>query len=188
MDPAPVISPVISAATAFASLVFAHGGLQKVADPGRLEGVLASYGLIPGPVVGAARRALPLVELSTAVLLVLPATRVAGAFAAAALFLGYAFAMGVNLARGRTDIDCGCGGAPERIGWGKVARNLVLSAVLAATTLSPEPVAPSSMVIGWALALPAFLAWGALGQAMANADRIRADRETLLQGLLGAGL
>jgi hypothetical protein len=47
------------------------------------------------------------------------------------LLLAFAAAMAINLARGRSDIDCGCfiGVQKQRISWPLVVRNLVLASL-----------------------------------------------------------
>jgi len=47
----------------------------------------------------------------------------------------------INVQRGRTNIDCGCGGVEgkQRLSWSLVARNGVLVGALAAATLVPAP-------------------------------------------------
>jgi hypothetical protein len=53
-------------------------------------------------------------------------------------------AVAINLARGRADIDCGCGGAEgrQRLSWGLVARNTILMAVL---VIGAEPTGPRAL-------------------------------------------
>jgi hypothetical protein len=52
----------------------------------------------------------------------------------------FAVAMAVNLVRGRTQIDCGCslgyGGGPS-LGWGLIARNLAIAALLVCGPVAP---------------------------------------------------
>ncbi len=71
----------------------------------------------------------------------IPATRAPAAGLGIALLLAYAGAIGVNLRRGRTELDCGCGGADERrpIAAWMVVRNLVLAAGLAVLALPWQP-------------------------------------------------
>ena len=54
-----------------------------------------------------------------------------------ALLLSYAAGIGMNLARGRVDLDCGCAGFTDRrpIAAWMVWRNLLLSLLLASTLL-----------------------------------------------------
>ena len=65
----------------------------------------------------------------------------------AILLLAFAWAMAVNLRRGRAAIDCGCalGLLKERISWPLVARNLLLAAaaaVIAVSTPTRRPLSP----------------------------------------------
>ena len=105
-----------TALAAFVALVLARAALHKAGDPARFEGVLADYRLAPEAALPGLRRAIPLAEAACALAMVLPASRAAGGLASAVLLLVYAAAMGINLARGRREIDCGCGGPPEPLG------------------------------------------------------------------------
>ena len=51
------------------------------------------------------------------------------ALAAAVLLTVYSCAIAINLLRGRRDLDCGCGGPPQRLHPGLVGRNLALVAM-----------------------------------------------------------
>jgi hypothetical protein len=87
--------------------------------------------------------AVPAAEAAVAVLLVAPATSAIGKAGAVALMVAYAAAIGVNLARGRRHIDCGCAGPRARrpIGAGLVVRNALLAAV-ALAALAPVHARP----------------------------------------------
>jgi len=76
-------------------------------------------------------------EAAAAALLPVPASRPAGALLAAALLASYAVAIGANLRRGRTRIDCGCFGAGARasIGPWMMIRNLLLALLVLAAAL-----------------------------------------------------
>lgn len=108
--------------------IFLPSALSKLRAMDELEGIVADYRLLPEPFVRPVARVLPVAEILAGGLPLLPPTRALGAVLAIALFLLFAAAMAINLARGRTEIDCGCfiGRQKERIGWGLVARNLVL--------------------------------------------------------------
>ena len=58
--------------------------------------------------ISIAQRLLPACELITAALLLLPATQFLGSLLALMLLSLYGAAMGINLYRGKTAIDCGC--------------------------------------------------------------------------------
>jgi hypothetical protein len=63
--------------------------------------------------------------------MLIPGGQPAGAVIAVALLALYAGAMGVNILRGRTRIECGCGGAPNLLSPVLLARNAVLAAIAA---------------------------------------------------------
>jgi hypothetical protein len=109
---------------------------------------------------------------------VIPFTARAAMVAAAVLLLVYAAAIGINLARGRRDIDCGCMGPANRqllSGW-LLLRNGLLAAIAligAAIPGTRELHAADFALIGLAL-LGAAALYGAMNQLMANAPRLDA--------------
>ena len=119
------------------ALLLGDAAGHKLRDPARFRSALAGYRLMPEALVVPAGLGIVAAELLAAVLLVLPSRRAVGAAMAAALMGAYALAMGVNLLRGRTRIDCGClgFGRTERIAWWMVARNAVLAAAGLGTML-----------------------------------------------------
>lgn len=138
---------VVWTATLLTAGIFLPSAASKLRAMDEFEGVLADYRLLPEFLVRPVARALPVLELAAGLLVLLPPTRPAGGALAAGLLLIFALAMAVNLARGRTEIDCGCflGRQKERIGWPLVARNLMLVA-LAAPLLVAEGAAPPTVV------------------------------------------
>lgn len=108
---------------------------HKLRDRGTFEGQLGAYELLPESLVHAGSRAAPLIELAAALFLLARSEH--AAFAGTALFLLYGIAIAVNLARGRREIDCGCGGPDgvQALHWALVARNLVLALGAAAIAL-----------------------------------------------------
>jgi hypothetical protein len=121
------------------ALVMLAAAWHKFSDPEVFAGSLAGYRLLPQALVTPVARLLPAVEALLAVGILVPVTRAAALLALAALVLLYAAAMGINLVRGRHDIDCGCGGAAHLLSWGLVARNVVLAgAALAASRPTVE--------------------------------------------------
>lgn len=127
--------------------IFLPSAVSKLRAMDEFEGVLADYRLLPETLVRPVARVLPALELAAGLLVLLPPTRPSGGALAAGLLLLFALAMAVNVARGRTEIDCGCflGRQKERIGWPLVARNLVLVA-LALPLLAAEGAAPPGVV------------------------------------------
>jgi len=124
------------------ALVMLAAAWHKLSAPEEFVGALAAYQLIPDTVVWPVARLLPVVEALLGVGLLVPVTRQAALLGVAALVLLYAVAMGINLARGRRSIDCGCGGAAHPLSWGLVGRNLVLAA---AATLASRPTLERTM-------------------------------------------
>lgn len=124
------------AATIVAAILFA-GAAHKLRAPHRFARQLEDYELLQGGLVGITARLLPVAELMTAIALLLPITRSAGALAAAVLLGAYTVAIAINLARGHRDIDCGCSGPGlERpLGGALIVRNLVLLALVGVAML-----------------------------------------------------
>lgn len=160
----------------FLALVLLVAALHKLREPGRFVAVLDAYHLLPRAIVPAVAHAVPVGEVVVGLLLL--AGSAAGATGATALFGVYGLAIGINLARGRRDLDCGCGGhgARQPIAPWMLARNAVLLAC-AAALLGPE----RSRALTWldgATALPATLALFAMYAAV---ERLGANREAVVR-------
>jgi uncharacterized membrane protein len=122
--------PVLSlVALLLLAAIFATAAVTKLKEPAVFAGVVEQYDLLPHFLVRPFAYALPILELAAALGLLLPATRAPAAAVLILLLLAFAAAMAVNLARGRSDIDCGCfiGLLRQRISWALVVRNLVLA-------------------------------------------------------------
>lgn len=137
------------------ALLLGGTALAKLRDPRGFAAAVAGYRLLPAALAGPAAALFVAAELALAAgLWIAPAPAASGA---AALLALYALAIGVNLARGRRDIDCGCGGpfGRQALSEALVLRNLVLAGAALAAGL---PVAPRAL--GWldALTLGASLA------------------------------
>jgi hypothetical protein len=169
----PVVVVILRAALA---LLFVSASAHKLRDPIAFRAALDGYGLLPAAPARVAARALPFAELGCAVALALPRTGVAGALLAVALLALYALAMGVNLLRGRRDLDCGCmgPGARGRIGGALVLRNAILAAAALATLL---PVVPRALA--WIDALTVVGAVAALAALYAASERLLAAAPAL---------
>ncbi len=130
-------------ASAFA-LLFAHAAWHKWRELPRFAATLAAYRLLPRSLGAAGGYLVPLAESAVAMLLLVPAARPAAALLGVGLLLAYAFAIAVNLRRGRRDLDCGCTGPLDRrpIAAWMVWRNALLAIVLAAVAQpwSPRPI------------------------------------------------
>ncbi len=134
------IDPAIGYLLAVAlALIFGASGLLKLRDPALFAAALANYALLPRWSERAFAWTLPIAEIGAAAAVLFPMTRAIAAAALALLLVVFSAAIAINLARGRTDIDCGCFGPAlrqELSGW-LVARNLILMIVAAALAM-PE--------------------------------------------------
>ena len=111
---------------ALALILFA-AAWHKFSEPDVFAGALQAYQLLPAAAVNPVARVLPWLEAGIGVAMLVPATRDPALLAFAALILGYAAAMAINLLRGRRQIDCGCGGEVHPLSWGLLLRNGVLA-------------------------------------------------------------
>lgn len=121
------------------TLLWIVAAIHKLRDPSAHETAVAQYALIPEWAVPATAAVLPWAELAIGVGLIF--ARPVAASASAGLLLVYALAIGINLARGRTDIDCGCSGPALRqpLSFRLVGRNVVLIAASGALLLPASP-------------------------------------------------
>lgn len=112
-------------------LVFVVAGVSKLRHRDLLPGVIANYRLLPEAAVAPAALLLPIAELLVGAALIAGESLFAP-LSAIALLLIFAAAMAVNLRRGRSHIDCGCGRSHLRqpLSWALVVRNVALAAAL----------------------------------------------------------
>lgn len=131
------------------------GALAKLGRPGRFRRTLHDYRLLPEAAVAPAGRAVPVVEIALAGMLLLLPFAAMPRLGAAAMLLSFAMAMAVNLLRGRAHIDCGCGSREQPIGWLLVARNVALAAGVAAAPVVAVPplLAAQALAAGLLVAL-----------------------------------
>lgn len=106
-----MISPVLAVifSLVLAVILFA-GASHKWRAPHRFARQIDDYALLPGPAVAFAARVVPVLEVLIGLALLVPGLRAWGAAGAALLLALYTGAIGINLFRGRRDIDCGCSG------------------------------------------------------------------------------
>lgn len=139
----------VVAATVLVVVILARAAWHKTSQFLPSVGFAQDYGVLPEALVPTALRLLALAEAATVLLLLLPATRQIGGLGAAGLFLGYGLLMALALSRGKTRIDCGCGGAPQIVSGATVARNAVLAGVALAIAAAPlQVVGPWGAALG----------------------------------------
>lgn len=175
----PVIDPILLTIAHYAvALLFLGSAYAKAANFAVFRATLAEYKLVPSVLVGLAAFAFAVAELLIGVGALVTTTAAPAMLAAAGLLCVYALAIGINLARGRRDIDCGCTGPATRqllSGW-LLVRNAGLVALAATGTLasSGRPLGPADwVVVGLGLAALITL-YAAINQLMANVPRLDA--------------
>ena len=130
----------------FLAALFARALHGKLRAPGEFVAAIRGYQLLPPVLVGVAAAGLLAVEAVIVALLLLPSLAPGAAVAAAGLLLVYAAAIGINLARGRRDIDCGCTGPLRRQSLHEllIGRNLVYAGL---ASLAALPL--GARALGW---------------------------------------
>lgn len=138
-----LLDPVIAMASqASIAALFAAATWHKLRDWPRIGGVIFGYRLLPQ---GAS---LPAAAVLIGFELVVAAGSLVSRqvlFGAAALLLGYAFAIGLNILRGNDRIDCGCTGylaATPRLKWAMCLRNggiALIGVMVACADVSTRP-------------------------------------------------
>ena len=136
------------AASVCTGLVFLLAAAGKLRHRQLLPGVIANYRLLPDALVAPAAVLLPVTELVIGVAL-LVGSRPLAPIAAIALLLVFAGAMAINIRRGRTQIDCGCGhdGLRQGLSWPLAVRNVVLAGALALRLPGGEALATSEIMV-----------------------------------------
>lgn len=172
------------------TLLLVTAGWHKLSDRLRFQGILQGYRLLPAPLVPVAALVLGILEMLLGIAWAAGWQPVLVAIATASLLFVYAAAMAVNIARGRSYIDCGCGfssvkgvinneNGTQQISMTLVLRNAVLASI---ALLSIMPA--TERVLGWvdyigiALAcLTLMLLYGAFNQLTINRNAIDSWRK-----------
>lgn len=95
------------------SVIFAMlllwASLHKFSDRLQFQGILTAYQLLPAALLPLLALFIPIVELSLGLAWLTGFQNETVALATVVLLASYTFAMGINIFRGNTEIDCGCG-------------------------------------------------------------------------------
>jgi hypothetical protein len=126
--------------TVFVALIFARAAFHKLTGFTEFTGFVADYRLLPGRLVVPASMVVVGAELLAVLLEFVPGLQGWGLAVAAGMLGLYGVAMGINILRGRTFIECGCGGAVQPLSWALVGRNAVL-VLLAVVGIATGPYA-----------------------------------------------
>lgn len=167
---------VLRAFALAAALVLIAAALQKLRDWPPFRAAVADYRLVPDSLVVPVALAVPPAELLAGVALTVETLRIPGAWLAGAVIGASTAAVAINVLRGRTHIDCGCGGIEGRqpLSWALVVRNVVLVAGLVAGTAVTASLQAGALAYSTLAA--ATLAWLAL---YAAASQLIANRPLL---------
>jgi len=140
-------------------LVFVLAAVQKIQNWRIFSGVVANYRLLPEVLVTSVAALLPPAEMLVGVLLLSAQVRPFGALAAIVLLGLFAAAMAINLRRGRSHIDCGCGRAilKQNLRWALVARNAGLAVLLLPACVVTQSMTVTTLLTGVAAGLGLFL-------------------------------
>jgi uncharacterized membrane protein YphA (DoxX/SURF4 family) len=159
-----------------AGLVFASAGVQKLRHRTVLRGVISNYRLLPDFAVAPVAAVQPPVEMVLGFLLLAGLVRPWASLGAMLMLTLFAAAMAINIRRGRSHIDCGCGGPSLRqaLRWSLVARNLLLAAALL-PSLAVTDVLPLPVVAAGAGAGAVFFVLYAVANALAALPRRNAS-------------
>ncbi|MTH78030.1 MauE/DoxX family redox-associated membrane protein [Paracoccus aestuariivivens] len=149
------LAPITAVAlTTFVALILIRSVWHKSQAFLETVGFAQGYGLVPDGWTPAIVRTLTVTEAAIVLALLVPPLHAAAGLMAAGLFAGYGLLMAVALSRGQTEIDCGCGGAPQRISGVTLARNAVLTALaLGIATMPSGGLGPVAVLTGIAAGL-----------------------------------
>lgn len=131
-------------------VVFLLAGLAKLPRRHEFEATVRGYELLPPGWVPTVARSVPAVELVAGGFLLVGFETRWIALVTAVVLAAFTSAVVVNLVRGR-ELDCGCYavGAPRRIGWVLVARNVgFLALALIVVISAPRVLGVDEVVLG----------------------------------------
>lgn len=159
------------------ALLFATAASQKLRNFGDFRDTVENYDLLADFLLAPATVVVTGLELGIVAALLYPPAAPAGSAAAIGLLSCYIVAIGINLARGRRSIDCGCGGQSLRqpISEWLVLRNLALVAMawLAGGAVVARDVTVWDYLLGLFALIALSLLYVATEHLLANAPRIR---------------
>ena len=130
----------------FLAATFARALSGKLRSPTEFASAIRGYELIPATLVGSFTALLLAIECLLVPTLLIPAFSNLSASAAAGLLCLYTLGIGINLVRGRRDIDCGCAGPRNRQNLHEllIVRNLVYAGFALAAAMPT-----GTRALGW---------------------------------------
>ena len=152
--------------------IFAVALRHKVVAWPRFKASFAAYKIVPDALVGLVAGGLVIAESIALIGLLL--LQPLGLLLGGGLLAIYAMAIGINVARGRRHIDCGCGDEPTPVSLILIVRNAVLiSLAITAYTLQPglQGLSMWTAIVALSAVLVAFGIYLAMEQLIANRGR-----------------
>jgi hypothetical protein len=171
---------ILLAARILGAGIFVQAAAGKWRHRDEYAGIVANYRIVPAPWVGTAAWTVLVLEVLVASSFASGIAMAMGGLVAIALLAGFAVAMGINILRGRTEIDCGCfqSAMRQRLSVALVVRNFFLS--LAFAPLVVAEAAPESSVFtllnGAACGVALMLVYLAFGELIATQHASQALR------------
>lgn len=129
------------------ALIFLRAVYHKTAEFTEFTGFVADYRIVPEALVRPVSLALVVAEAAVVLGTVTPGGLPFAMVLGAGLFVLYAVGIGVNVARGRTTVECGCGGAPQSVGPALLWRNGILAAAALGAAALPSGGLPVASVV-----------------------------------------
>jgi uncharacterized membrane protein YphA (DoxX/SURF4 family) len=122
-----------SALRVFLSLLLGTSALMKLVSASSFATTVRSYQILPEALAGLSATVLIVTEIALSAFLITGYQLRFALVGVAALILIFSIAIGINLLRHRTDLNCGCfGPAGTKIGWGLIFRNLFILCLVSA--------------------------------------------------------
>lgn len=134
--------------------MFLAAGSSKLSDLGEFAEAIKHYRLLPGASAGFVAKLVAVVEVALGAILLVGLAIPVASLAGSALLIVFAFAMAVNLLKGRR-IDCGCKRGSEPIQIKHIVRNAAgVAALLFLARVPTHPWAADAVIDRRLLSLP----------------------------------
>lgn len=170
-------SLVSATITVFVTLIFVRAAFHKLSGFTEFTGFVADYGLLPQRLVVPASMGIVGAELLAVLLQFVPGAQGIALGVAAAMLVVYGVAMAINILRGRTSIECGCGGAVQPLSWSLVARNGVLALLaVAGIVAGPYALGIADAITAIAVGFAGWAVFLLAEQILANSSTARLTR------------
>lgn len=170
-------SMLTATVTVFLSLLFARAAWHKIGEFTEFTGFVADYQLLPQQLVVPASMLIVGAEVLVVALQLVPGGQVFGLLLGMAMLTLYGLSMAINIQRGRTSIECGCGGAVQPLSWSLVLRNAALVTLgAAAVATAPYALDAAGAVAALASGFTLWTGFVLAEQILANASTARLTR------------